>query len=65
MPLYAYAYADAMGYMLTGEVGAQNLEEAADKVRLRLGGARDFVLWDRDNPPPRIEAWVEKILEEY
>ena len=65
MPLYAYAYVDELGYTMTGEVGAGSLEAAAEEVRRSLGRVRAFVLWDRDDPPPRIRAWMEKFLKDH
>jgi len=65
VPIYAYAYVDAMGYMMGGEVGARDLGEASQEVRRRLGRRLAFVLWDRDLPDPRVTEWREKWLKMY
>ena len=64
MPIYAYAYTNKQGYPMTDEIGAQDILEATEEVRRRLGKRLEFVLWDRDNPPKAVLEWREKWLEE-
>lgn len=65
MPLYKYIYQDDEGYTTTDEIGAADIFRAAREARRRMKGAREFILWDRNDPPPAITDLLEKRVGRY
>ena len=65
MPLYKYFYLDDSGEIVIDEVGASNISQAVRTVRIRMKERRELVMWDVDDPPPHVEAWLRDMRGKY